>query len=108
MFESVNTRTDGRTDGRTHGRRLDGYTISSSCKPSAQVSQRKYFKKWRLTRQLSLRLTQVETVPKYLRTDSRFVLFHWGMNRITEAHIVWRATAAIQRYALRLFHSFPR
>ena len=25
-------------DGRTHGRRLDYYTISSPCEPSAQVS----------------------------------------------------------------------
>ena len=30
--------TDARTDGRTDGRRLDWYTISSPCEPSAQVS----------------------------------------------------------------------
>ena len=34
MFESVN----GRTYARTDGRRLDWYTISSPCEPSAQVS----------------------------------------------------------------------
>ena len=30
--------THGRTHGRTDGRRLDWYTISSPCEPSAQVS----------------------------------------------------------------------
>ena len=28
----------GRTDGRTDGRRIDRYTLSSPCEPSAQVS----------------------------------------------------------------------
>ena len=28
----------GPTDGRTDGRRIDRYTISSHCEPSAQVS----------------------------------------------------------------------
>ena len=27
-----------RTHGRTHGRRIDRYTVSSPCEPSAQVS----------------------------------------------------------------------
>ena len=38
MFECVNKQTDGRTDARTHGRQFDGYTISSPCETSAQVS----------------------------------------------------------------------
>ena len=37
-YSSLKMFTDGRTDGRTHGRRIDRYTISSPCEPSAQVS----------------------------------------------------------------------
>ena len=37
-FENVYRRTDARTDGHTDGRRIDRYTISSPCEPSAQVS----------------------------------------------------------------------
>ena len=38
--ERVNRQTDRLPNRLTHGRRLDdGYTISSHCEPSAQVSK---------------------------------------------------------------------
>ena len=49
MFESVNAQTHGRTNGRTDGRRLDWYTISSPCEPSAQVSYNGQSQKWVVT-----------------------------------------------------------